>query len=1326
MRPVEWNAVPYETAILDLHFASDQGLRSYLQTLTGLLARQAECRRTIDSAGRTSTGRSLAQLIANDQRYVIDYRLKLPQREDRLNLKADQRHLRVRTSLLANCQSTDLLWLQSITANPEGFPLVALPVNREGLTLDTLHPLVVLAHHTGQLIRAGCDIAEGQISGDWTTAQRGPDSLPIRASRQERVWVIDRTLPASSIWFTPSPPIAAPEITDQWWQQLLDLRQHWPNSHTRIRAHLARLLPAFPSIDHWELEEIRPGRSAAEAPDSAVVAVIQPEDQRLRVAIDPQLEGEQWGRVLLHSLAHLALGHLRPGDSTTHSDSLKSIIEPSRHRDRRASQLVSYWAKPGWWAPASLDDCTPEQKVKLGMWRILDARLGEAQLHEKARSYQSTAYQRQAATRLIDILDRYHGAILCDGVGLGKSYVAATVIVHYINTWLDKIGNVSDKRITIIAPNQVTSTWLNEVLPSIADWGARNVHIRIISHHTFSRPNLLVNQHHTGVTDFAHLILSDLVIIDEAHAFRNSTAQGSKLLGNMLRSRLSGNDPRRTLLLSAAPINNSLNDLFMLLKLLFAPHRELQDKAELNNVVANLVRGIRIDGMFDKLPSNFREVFGGIGISSLKRYLKKESDRLNAFVDALNRAIPESDRPAHLSLQEVFNRKNRIADLLLDQIVVQRSRSMCEEIEKNQGNIPNFRFRKPREGASRIKYAESSNTYKDILSNLLPLFDSDTKTDQSVAMCINKWKNVKEGVQASNANKLQRTQLLKRLESSCGSLLISYVRLVRTHLEKLSHLKLSAENQGLLDDADQLEKEVQAAFSRLGTDYEAKVRRLTGNPAVNITPLNPLQFNRLWTELKEPILNDFRHLLGKMPVLMNSILGDLDMARWPTIGNNTEWPRDPQWGRQIIRDEKVLALTKYLLNARRKTQKIIVFSEFTDTIEYIRSIFQSITLFSPSDWSEVLANRSMNRYSREEILEMIATTDDLTGNTPTNDQDKIVCRFAPYYRIGPILTDELLKTSWESKWNDAISNPVNVLFATDILAEGVNLQDAAVLINFDMHWNPVRLLQRSGRIDRRLNNKIEDNTHYPELVNLARALQKPLPAYYWHHRQDEAPQILNMHLPDELESKLKLVHRLWLKSVLISLVLGFDAQSIISSDQQQIFDPSGIVGINAIAGDRTIEQLLHYRDLLKNELKSDNVDFKWAQNLGGCFSSVNGEPAHAWIANVVFKTAPDSSTQYSWSSYNLENEVTDDLDLNNRYVQALQSIVRMGVKVNGNGRMHIVEHDLRSRLWEVAGKLVDPATARPGLGSYFLFQYPINDSGQIVPQSTGVDERRTV
>ncbi len=38
--------------------------------------------------------------------------------------------------------------------------------------------------------------------------------------------------------------------------------------------------------------------------------------------------------------------------------------------------------------------------------------------------------------------------------------------------------------------------------------------------------------------------------------------------------------------------------------------------------------------------------------------------------------------------------------------------------------------------------------------------------------------------------------------------------------------------------------------------------------------------------------------------------------------------------------------------------------------------------------------------------------------------------------------------------------------ATDVLAEGLNLQDCSVVLNYDLHWNPVRLIQRFGRIDR--------------------------------------------------------------------------------------------------------------------------------------------------------------------------------------------------------------------------------------------------------------------
>jgi superfamily II DNA or RNA helicase len=1290
----EWSdAVPYQTAILDLQFDAIKELRNYLLTLAGLLHSQVECRRTIDRQGRTGNGSSLKQLIENDQIFAIDYRLKFQLREDRFYLKPDSQHLRIQTSLLSNCQANELLWLQSNSTSPQRFPLIALPVNREGLTLDTLHALVVLASHTGKLVSARYENGQGQVSGCWTNARSGADSLPIRADVTELVWLVDPSLQGSLLWFTPSSSLTVPDTDHDWWQRLLNFRQNWPDSRDAIKAHVGRLLPDLPSSDHWELEEL----DSCEGASDSSVAVIQPQQTRVKVAIDPQLEDSKWGRVLLHSMAHLALGHLRPGDEIIHTDSMRSIVEPTRHRDLLASQLVSYWSKPGWWAPASLDDCTPEQKVKLGMWRILEERLGGSQLHEKARSYQPTAYQRQAATRLVDILDRYDGAILSDGVGLGKSYIATTVMVHYINTWLDSGDNVSGKRITIIAPNQVTSTWQNEALASIASWGARNVQIRVISHHTLSRGTQLLRDAFLGVSDLEHLVRSDLVVIDEAHAFRNKDTSRSRFLGNILRTRWPGADSRKILLLTATPVNNDLNDLYSLLKLLFAPVRETGALKELNV-------------LFHKLPNQFREVFSGIGIVSLNDYLSEERTKVSNFVEQIGHALQNSGQPRQLSLLDVISTKNRIADQLLDQIVVQRSRSMCEEIEKTLGNVPDFRFRKQKGGVSKITYSASSPKYREVLNNMLKLFPAES-TDESVSLSLNAWKSVVARRAVTVTTGLQRTQLLKRLESSFGSLLISYVRLVNKHLVRLKSFKHNAFIHGDAARSSQLDREIDQAFSSLSQDDQAKVRSLLGQDEAKDDLLDPRDFDRLWAELKEPILADFRRLLAKMPVLMDSILGDLDLSIWPKIRkNNTEWPEDSRWGLQILRDEKVSELVRYLLKARRKMQKVIIFSEFTDTIEYIKSILHAITLFSSADWNKLLADPAMNQYSREEILELIATTKDMTGNTPEQDQDRIICRFAPYYRIGPILADPNLREIWEDKWRDAITSPVNVLLANDILAEGVNLQDAAILINFDMHWNPVKLLQRSGRIDRRLNTSIEDNRDYPELARLARDLQKPLPAYYWHDHQNEAPQILNMQLPDELENNLRLIEKLWAKSVLIGLVLGFDVQSIISSDQYQFFDISGEVGINAIAGDRTIEQLLHYRDLLKRDLIDHGIDLSWAEELRGCFSSANGVSESDWIASVTVITEMEKLKKCYVSSWS--DELSNDKDFNNQHVEALRSIASTFNGRKHQHRLSIVEQSLQEKIIELVSNIVPPDKMGARYTNYFRYQYSADKSGQ--------------
>src|SRR5690606_30072564 len=74
----------------------------------------------------------------------------------------------------------------------------------------------------------------------------------------------------------------------------------------------------------------------------------------------------------------------------------------------------------------------------------------------------------------------------------------------------------------------------------------------------------------------------------------------------------------------------------------------------------------------------------------------------------------------------------------------------------------------------------------------------------------------------------------------------------------------------------------------------------------------------------------------------------------------------------------------------------------------------------------------------------------------------IIQRFSPYYNG---TTSAALAEAGETE--------TRVLISTDVLSEGLNLQDATRMVNYDLHWNPVRLMQRIGRVDRRLNPKHE-------------------------------------------------------------------------------------------------------------------------------------------------------------------------------------------------------------------------------------------------------------
>lgn len=82
--------------------------------------------------------------------------------------------------------------------------------------------------------------------------------------------------------------------------------------------------------------------------------------------------------------------------------------------------------------------------------------------------------------------------------------------------------------------------------------------------------------------------------------------------------------------------------------------------------------------------------------------------------------------------------------------------------------------------------------------------------------------------------------------------------------------------------------------------------------------------------------------------------------------------------------------------------------------------------------------------------------------------------FSPWYQMEPDATDPGESTGYVERLHQAAAYPVNTMLTTDVLAEGVNLQECGVVIHYDLPWNPTKLIQRNGRIDRRLNTNYEE------------------------------------------------------------------------------------------------------------------------------------------------------------------------------------------------------------------------------------------------------------
>ncbi|MEN8614222.1 helicase-related protein [Dehalogenimonas sp. THU2] len=176
------------------------------------------------------------------------------------------------------------------------------------------------------------------------------------------------------------------------------------------------------------------------------------------------------------------------------------------------------------------------------------------------------------------------------------------------------------------------------------------------------------------------------------------------------------------------------------------------------------------------------------------------------------------------------------------------------------------------------------------------------------------------------------------------------------------------------------------------------------------------------------------------------LLQDVDLIRWKQdlIEDRNRLATLVSAAKQVdsARDAKLKALREVIENKCRRplnqgNKKIIVFTAFADTAHYLYE--------------------ELSSWAQEELGLQSALVTGVGHNQATlpglrKDFTSIITAFSPRSKERPA--------------DFACEGDIDLLIATDCISEGQNLQDCDTVVNYDIHWNPVRIIQRFGRIDR--------------------------------------------------------------------------------------------------------------------------------------------------------------------------------------------------------------------------------------------------------------------
>jgi hypothetical protein len=417
------------------------------------------------------------------------------------------------------------------------------------------------------------------------------------------------------------------------------------------------------------------------------------------------------------------------------------------------------------------------------------------------------------------------------------------------------------------------------------------------------------------------------------------------------------------------------------------------------------------------------------------------------------------------------------SDRVFKELVVQRSRAYVKKSQEQQGgNLALFPVRDPPVVAA----YSVKRTYGRLLGVVEKAFQKDKPLfTLGIYYPLGYYKGDDKSVDPSAENRqkqvcgLIRTQFLKRFESSAYAFEQSCNRLfVKLLAWAEKHSETPGEKRRL--------EQWKTRHSDLTGFVSQRQRILWGDDREE-----DAEEDLITEEMLEQVEQLDRELFDVQEIL-NDTFGDLDQIVQFLEELKKFEPKH---------DDKLKALLKLLATDRvLKKYKLLIFSEFADTARYLRQELDKAGI------TGVEQIDSGSKISRGDVIR----------------------RFAPYYN-----------GSSSAELAEQGEAEIRVLISTDVLSEGLNLQDATRMINYDLHWNPVRLMQRIGRVDRRLNPQVEERlvADHPE----QRVLRGNI--IYW-----------NFLPPEELNELLTLYKRVTQKTLQISKTFGIEGRKLLKPD----------------------------------------------------------------------------------------------------------------------------------------------------------------------------------